>query len=105
MVVCLLFHITLFVSWDNITLDFFTSIYYFAFLFFVCYTGETPHTVTLFAFDDLVDSVRPGDRIEVSIIDCFFSIYPLVLLKLLVTSVPTRILAVIITFPLFLLII
>ena len=29
------------------------------------YTGETPHTVTLFAFDDLVDSVRPGDRIEV----------------------------------------
>lgn len=28
--------------------------------------GETPHTVTLFAFDDLVDSVRPGDRIEVT---------------------------------------
>lgn len=27
--------------------------------------GETPHTVTLFAFDDLVDTVRPGDRIEV----------------------------------------
>ena len=22
--------------------------------------GETPYTVTLFAFDDLVDSVRPG---------------------------------------------
>jgi DNA replication licensing factor MCM4 len=28
--------------------------------------GETPHTVTLFAFDDLVDTVRPGDRIEVT---------------------------------------
>ena len=24
--------------------------------------GETPHTTTLFAFDDLVDAVRPGDR-------------------------------------------
>lgn len=31
--------------------------------------GETPHTVSLFAFDDLVDSVRPGDRIEVSVED------------------------------------
>lgn len=28
--------------------------------------GETPHTVTIFAFDDLVDTVRPGDRIEVT---------------------------------------
>jgi len=28
--------------------------------------GETPYTVTLFAFDDLVDSVRPGDRLEVT---------------------------------------
>lgn len=28
--------------------------------------GETPYTVTLFAFDDLVDSVRPGDRVEVT---------------------------------------
>lgn len=28
--------------------------------------GETPHTLTFFAFDDLVDSVRPGDRIEVT---------------------------------------
>lgn len=28
--------------------------------------GETPFTVTLFAFDDLVDSVRPGDRLEVT---------------------------------------
>lgn len=28
--------------------------------------GETPCTVNLFAFDDLVDSVRPGDRIEVT---------------------------------------
>eukprot|EP00605_Chrysophyceae_sp_TOSAG23-4_P001780 GSChrysophyteH1.ASY1.ANO1.1969.1 assembled CDS len=31
--------------------------------------GETPYTVTLFAFDDLVDSVRPGDRLEVT--GCF----------------------------------
>eukprot|EP00981_Chlorochromonas_danica_P009140 scaffold2507_cov257-Ochromonas_danica.AAC.18 len=28
--------------------------------------GETPYTMTLFAFDDLVDSVRPGDRVEVT---------------------------------------
>ena len=28
--------------------------------------GETPHTVTLFAFDGLVDVGRPGDRIEVT---------------------------------------
>ncbi len=28
--------------------------------------GETPHTVTIFAFDDLVDTVRPGDRVEVT---------------------------------------
>lgn len=28
--------------------------------------GETPQAVTLFAFDDLVDSVRPGDRVEVT---------------------------------------
>ena len=28
--------------------------------------GETPYTVTLFAFDDLVDAVRPGDRLEVT---------------------------------------
>lgn len=28
--------------------------------------GETPHTVTLFAYDDLVDTIRPGDRIEVT---------------------------------------
>jgi DNA replicative helicase MCM subunit Mcm2 (Cdc46/Mcm family) len=27
--------------------------------------GETPNSVTLFAFDDLTDAVRPGDRIEV----------------------------------------
>jgi DNA replication licensing factor MCM4 len=29
-------------------------------------TGETPCTVSIFAFDSLVDSVRPGDRIEVT---------------------------------------
>ncbi|CAM9545469.1 unnamed protein product, partial [Discosporangium mesarthrocarpum] len=28
--------------------------------------GETPHTATVFAFDDLVDAVRPGDRVEVT---------------------------------------
>lgn len=28
--------------------------------------GEIPQAVTLFAFDDLVDSVRPGDRVEVT---------------------------------------
>ena len=27
--------------------------------------GETPHTVTLYAFDDLVDAAKPGDRVEV----------------------------------------
>ena len=28
--------------------------------------GETPTTVTLYAFDDLVDIGRPGDRVEVT---------------------------------------
>jgi DNA replication licensing factor MCM4 len=28
--------------------------------------GETPYTVNIYAFHDLVDSVRPGDRIEVT---------------------------------------
>jgi len=28
--------------------------------------GEAPHTVNLFCFDDLVDTVRPGDRVEVT---------------------------------------
>ena len=28
--------------------------------------GETPTTVTLYAFDDLVDVGRPGDRVEVT---------------------------------------
>ena len=28
--------------------------------------GETPHSVTLFAFDNLVDVARPGDRVEVT---------------------------------------
>ena len=28
--------------------------------------GETPQTVTLYAFDSLVDAVKPGDRIEVT---------------------------------------
>ncbi|RAW32282.1 DNA replication licensing factor [Phytophthora cactorum] len=28
--------------------------------------GETPYTVLLFAFDDLVDGVRPGDKVEVT---------------------------------------
>lgn len=29
-------------------------------------SGETPYTVSLFTFDDLVDTVRPGDRLEVT---------------------------------------
>ncbi|DAZ92925.1 TPA: hypothetical protein N0F65_001081 [Lagenidium giganteum] len=28
--------------------------------------GETPYTVMLFAFDDLVDDVRPGDKVEIT---------------------------------------
>jgi len=28
--------------------------------------GETPATITLFAFDDLVDVVKPGDKVEVT---------------------------------------
>ena len=28
--------------------------------------GETPCTVSLFAYDDIVDVVRPGDRVEVT---------------------------------------
>lgn len=28
--------------------------------------GETPHSITLFAFDELVDKVRPGDRVEIT---------------------------------------
>jgi DNA replication licensing factor MCM4 len=28
--------------------------------------GETPQTVTLFAYDTLVDAVKPGDRVEVT---------------------------------------
>lgn len=28
--------------------------------------GETPASIVLFAFDDLVDAVRPGDRVEVT---------------------------------------
>ena len=28
--------------------------------------GETPHTFTVFAYEDLVDAVKPGDRIEIT---------------------------------------
>lgn len=28
--------------------------------------GETPHTVNLCVFDSLVDSIRPGDRVDVT---------------------------------------
>ncbi len=28
--------------------------------------GETPYNLTAFAYDDLVDTVRPGDRIEIT---------------------------------------
>ena len=30
--------------------------------------GQTPHTVTLYAHHDLVDSVQPGDRCGISVI-------------------------------------
>ena len=28
--------------------------------------GQTPHTVVLYAYHDLVDSVQPGDRVTVT---------------------------------------
>lgn len=28
--------------------------------------GETPHTVTLYAYEDLVDVAKPGDRVEIT---------------------------------------
>lgn len=28
--------------------------------------GQTPHTVALFAHNDLVDKVQPGDRVNVT---------------------------------------
>jgi len=28
--------------------------------------GETPHTVTIYVFDDLVDVAKPGDRVEIT---------------------------------------
>lgn len=28
--------------------------------------GQTPHTVVLFAHNDLVDKVQPGDRVNVT---------------------------------------
>lgn len=28
--------------------------------------GQTPHSVVLFAYNDLVDSIQPGDRITVT---------------------------------------
>lgn len=28
--------------------------------------GQTPHTVVLFAHNDLVDAVQPGDRVTVT---------------------------------------
>lgn len=32
--------------------------------------GETPHSITLYAHDDLVDSVKPGDRVEIVGVFC-----------------------------------
>jgi len=32
--------------------------------------GETPHTITMYVHDDLVDSVKPGDRVEVVGVFC-----------------------------------
>lgn len=28
--------------------------------------GETPHTVTLYAYDNMVDMCRPGDRVAIT---------------------------------------
>ena len=28
--------------------------------------GETPHTLMVYAFDDMVDTVMPGDRVEIT---------------------------------------
>ena len=28
--------------------------------------GETPHTVTVFSYDDLVDVAKPGDRVVIT---------------------------------------
>ncbi len=28
--------------------------------------GETPHTVSLYAYDELVDVARPGDRVDIT---------------------------------------
>lgn len=30
--------------------------------------GQTPHTVTLFVYDELVDVMKPGDRVEITAI-------------------------------------
>jgi DNA replication licensing factor MCM4 len=43
--------------------------------------------VSLFAFDDLVDTVRPGDRIEVSISDLICSHFALLALLTVLMAV------------------
>uniref|UniRef100_A0A146KW35 DNA replication licensing factor MCM4 n=1 Tax=Lygus hesperus TaxID=30085 RepID=A0A146KW35_LYGHE len=28
--------------------------------------GETPHTITVYTYDDMVDTIRPGDRLQIT---------------------------------------
>lgn len=37
--------------------------------------GETPQTIILYTFDDLIDVARPGDRVEVFILYYIYIIY------------------------------
>lgn len=44
--------------------------------------GQTPHTVALFAHNDLVDKVQPGDRVNVTgkiWFECFHFSFSLIL--------------------------
>ncbi len=36
------------------------------FSFFIFKKGETPHSVSLFAYHRMVDEVKPGDRVEIT---------------------------------------
>lgn len=45
--------------------------------------GETPQTIILYTFDDLIDVARPGDRVEVYILYYIYTIY-IILYRLLV---------------------
>lgn len=46
--------------------------------------GQTPHTVALFAHNDLVDKVQPGDRVNVTgkiWVEYFHSSFSLILIN------------------------